>query len=98
MPSPSGAGERGRRGEAHVLGPVAVGEALAQVDGAVLDGEPRHHLEDGGAVAREDHVRGLHNRFDRGGAVHAPGSPHHGKWLRDAQAAALTGRAGQSPR
>ena len=31
------------------LGHGEIGEALAQVDGAVLDGELRHHGEDGGA-------------------------------------------------
>ena len=51
--------EEGRLG-AHVLGPVAVGEALAEIDRAVLDGEARHDLEYRGAGAREDAVGWLH--------------------------------------
>ena len=48
-------------GAEHVLRPVGVGEALAEVDRAVLDGERRHDGEDGGADTGQQLVRGLHS-------------------------------------
>ena len=45
---------------AHVVGPVAVGKALSQIDRLVLDGQPRHHLEDGGAVTGKNAVGRFH--------------------------------------
>ncbi len=51
------------RHAADVLGAVLVGKALAQVDRAMLDGEPRHDLEHGGAEARKNTVRRFHDRL-----------------------------------
>ena len=52
--------ERVMRAPAHVVGAVAVGKALAEIDRAVRARQARHHLEHGRAIAAQDRIAGLH--------------------------------------
>ncbi len=53
----------------HGHGPFLVGEPLAEIDGLMLDGEPRHDLEDGRAERRKGAVERLHGPVPRAGSM-----------------------------
>ena len=58
------------RDRAHVGGPIAVGEALAEVDRSMLGAELREDLEDRRPLTGEDRVRFLHRRQHTGQVQH----------------------------
>ncbi len=48
----------------NIVGTVAVGKALSQVDRVVLSGEPRHDFEYGGAILCQNLIRFFHRSLD----------------------------------